>query len=438
MPDGQIWIGFGASDLTSGSGGGSVGAQLGVAAAYALLAYSGISNTGNTTIVGGNIGSGTGSASITGFPPGVIALPGVVDNADAGAAQTALAAAIVHYQGLTPTLSGLTNLSTGGNGATASTYTPGVYVGSTSLTMPTGIILDAQGNPNATFVFVAGSTINLATLQSVTLVNGAQAGNVVFVAGTSFTSVATSVVNGNILAASSVTLGGGTLNGRALANTGAVTISATAVTNGAVSGTGVSPVYIGPGNIPIALSSGATAYVLDKSLSYILFRTGMQDDLQEAFGGGISQFSTTLPVGARGLASPPAIFTTPAGVSGPPGFPGITQLTPVTVARPKGIEILTVTPVYEIGGAAATLNTIAIYQTAFVNGVAPAVTTVMAPQALTLAAAANPYVTPVPVPTPGFLIGLNDLYSLEWKITTGAGGNALLYGVVLAVNFNYA
>jgi hypothetical protein len=214
---------------TSGSGS-SVTTHLGSAANYALLGGSGISNTGNTVITGGNIGSSP-TATITGFPPGVLTSPATTDNTNAAAAQTALTAAIIYYQGLTPTLSGLSNLSTGGNGSTASTYTAGNYFGSSSLTMPTGIILDAQGNSNAVFVFVAGSTINLASGQTIALVNGAQAANVVFVAGTSFTSVATSTVNGNILAGVSITLGGGTLNGRALASTGAVTISAaTAVT----------------------------------------------------------------------------------------------------------------------------------------------------------------------------------------------------------------
>jgi hypothetical protein len=195
--------------------------QLGVAAPYSVLAYSGITNTGSTVITGGSIGSFP-TISITGFPPGIA----TIDQTDAAAAQTALAAAIAYYQGVTPTLSGLSDLSTGGNGSTAATYTPGNYFGSSSLTMPTGIILDAQNNPNATFVFVAGSTINLASGQTVALVNGAQAANVVFVAGSSFTSVATSTVNGSILAVDSITLGGGFLNGRALANTGAVTMAA--------------------------------------------------------------------------------------------------------------------------------------------------------------------------------------------------------------------
>jgi hypothetical protein len=220
----------------------SVTTKLGVAANYALLGYSGITNTGSTVVTGGNIGSSP-TASITGFPAGVLTPPAVIDNTNAAAAQTALTAAISYYQGLSATLSGLSTLSTSGNGSTASTYTSGVYTG-TALTMATGIILDAQNNPNATFVFVSSSTINLATGQSVVLVNGAKASNVVFVAGSAFTSVATSTVNGNILAVTSITLGGGILNGRALASTGAVTISAaTAVTVAATGSTGTETLY---------------------------------------------------------------------------------------------------------------------------------------------------------------------------------------------------
>lgn len=201
-----------------------VAAALGVASAFALMAATGISNTGLSVITGGNVGS-YATETVTGFPPGVITPPGAVNNAAAQAGQTALTAAINYYNSLPVTLAGLANLSTGGNGSTASTYTPGVYTGG-ALTMPTGIILDAQGNPNATFVFIAASTINLASGQTIALINGAQASNVVFVAGAAVTTVATSTFNGSILAGTSITLGGGILNGRALASTGAVAISA--------------------------------------------------------------------------------------------------------------------------------------------------------------------------------------------------------------------
>jgi hypothetical protein len=214
--------------VTSSSGS-AVTAKLGSAANYALLASAGITNTGTSLVTGGNVGSYP-TATITGLTSANLTPPSVIDNTNAQAAETALAAAITYYQGLTPTTSGLTNLSTGGNGSTVATYTAGNYFGAAGLTMPSGIILDAQGNANAQFVFVAGSTINLASGQSIALVNGAQASNVVFVAGSAFTSVATSTVNGNILAVSGITLGGGSLNGRALVTTGPVTISAATAT----------------------------------------------------------------------------------------------------------------------------------------------------------------------------------------------------------------
>lgn len=231
VPPGAYYEIFPSDFGTLSGGSGPVSLELGSAALYTLLAYSGITNTGLSVINGGNIGSAP-TMTETGFPPGVIVPPYGIDNADAAAARTAGLAAYNFYAASTPTQTGLTNLSTNNGGGGAGVYHAGTYVGSTSLTMPTGITLDAQGVPSAMFIFIAGSTINLASGQSVTLVNGAQADNVVWVVGSSFTSVATSNMVGNILATTSVTLGGGTLIGRALAvgsGNGAVSISAATV-----------------------------------------------------------------------------------------------------------------------------------------------------------------------------------------------------------------
>lgn len=208
------------------------------AANFAILGASAV--TGSTgagsTVSGGNIGiSPNNASSVTNFPPSTLTAPGVFHYADAAAlqAQTDLTAAIVYFQGLPPTLTGLSNLSTSGNGTNNHTYTAGNYFSApaSSLDIPTTITLDAQGNVNAVFVFVAGSTITLESGASVLLINGAQAANVYWVNGSSFTSVdgGTSNMVGNILAHTTVTLGGGTLSGRALANTGAVTLSTTEV-----------------------------------------------------------------------------------------------------------------------------------------------------------------------------------------------------------------
>ena len=124
------------------------------------------------------------------------------------------------------------NLSTNTSGSgTAGVYYAGKYTGG-ALDAPTSITLDAQGNPQAVFVFVSSSTTKLESGASVILANGAQAGNVYWVVGSSFTSVWNGIQSnmvGNILASSSVTLGGGNLNGRALASTGAVTLATTEI-----------------------------------------------------------------------------------------------------------------------------------------------------------------------------------------------------------------
>jgi len=223
-----------------------------------------------------------------------------------------------------------------------------------------------------------------------------------------------------------------------VANTFTTTGSATSVTNATISGSGVALDPIASGNFPLQLSTAGTAYVMDKWLSSLMFRTGMEDDLQEAFGGQKTTFTTNDFPGARGLASPPNTFTTPAGVSGPPPFTGLSQFTPVTASRPKGIQINSVTCFYEVGAVNTTLNTIAIYQTAFANGVAPAVTTILAASNLTATHATTPYATTVALSSPAMLTTQNAAYSLEWKLTTGEStGTALIWGVQLNVSYNF-
>jgi type VI secretion system secreted protein VgrG len=221
---------------------------LGAASQYAILAQAGITNTGNTVILNGSIGSYP-TPSITGFPPGVA----TIDNLDAQAAVAAAQVAYLAYQALpfTSISSSTADLTALGNGATASTWLAGNYSAGSSMSMATSITLDAQGNANALFVFKAGSTVNLSAGASVLLVNGAQASNVIWIVGSSLTTVATSTMVGTILANTSVTLGGGVLNGRAFAGmvapSGAVTISAAelvTVPAGSAGGVGVcSPMY---------------------------------------------------------------------------------------------------------------------------------------------------------------------------------------------------
>lgn len=260
-----------ASDFGTAPGpGGPVDAELGVAAYYALLAYSGVTNTGSSVINDGNVGSAP-TESITGFPPGTIAPPFGIDNTDAATARTAGEAAYTHYASLTPTQTGLADLSTNDGGGGPGVYVPGVYSGG-ALTMPTGITLSGAG----LYVFIASTTVNLASGQSVVLTNGATADNVVWVVGSSFTSVATSNMVGNILAYASITLGGGTLAGRALAvggGDGAVTISAATIVNVPLGVPGVPGIQ---NYLPLIPSESTTDYI------FIIPNTGSEWKVQKS------------------------------------------------------------------------------------------------------------------------------------------------------------
>jgi hypothetical protein len=225
------------SNITSGTNVGSsspVAARLGAASPYAILAYSGITNTGSTVISGGNIGSSP-TGTETGFPPGTFVSPSQIDNADAGAAQVALAAAIAYYASLSTT--------TIPSALDTQTLTPGNYSFASGAATLNGGTLTLNGA--GTYVIKTASTLTVAAGSIVTLTGGATVDNVVFLVGSSATFAGANTFIGNILATASITLNGGTFNGRALANNGAVTISsATTIT----SPTGSTSLVIGSGS----------------------------------------------------------------------------------------------------------------------------------------------------------------------------------------------
>jgi hypothetical protein len=212
--------------LTTGAAVSPVTSELGTAANYAILAYSGVTNTGASVITGGNVGSAPTTGPQAGF---TFIAPAAIDNTHAAAARLAGNAAFAHYSALTPTQTGLANLSTNSGGGGVGIYQAGVFSGG-ALDIPTSITLDAQGNPGAVFVFISASTTILESGASILLVNGAQAANVVWCVGSSFTQIGNNnTMIGTILAYTSITLDGGVLNGRALAvggGNGAVTIAA--------------------------------------------------------------------------------------------------------------------------------------------------------------------------------------------------------------------
>jgi type VI secretion system secreted protein VgrG len=201
--------------------------SLGSAQNFAVLGASTVTSTGLTTVTG-DLGVSPGTA-VTGFPPGI--LTGTLHAGDAVALQ-AQADVTVAYNACAGAVvtTTLTGQDLGGL-----TLTPGVYFFAASAPMNGVLTLDAQGNPNAVFIFQIGSTLLPAINASVNVINGAQNGNVFWQVGSSATLAAGVVFRGNILALASITLGAGTqVNGRALARTGAVTMGASSVTSGTV------------------------------------------------------------------------------------------------------------------------------------------------------------------------------------------------------------
>jgi hypothetical protein len=108
---------------------------------------------------------------------------------------------------------------------------PGVYQFSSVAQLTGTLTLDGGGNPNARFDFLIGSTLTTTVGSSVQLIDGAQAGNVFWQVGTSATLDTGTVFFGSILANTSITLNHGTsLDGRALALNGGVTLDDNTIT----------------------------------------------------------------------------------------------------------------------------------------------------------------------------------------------------------------
>jgi type VI secretion system secreted protein VgrG len=194
------------------------------AATFAVLAGTGITNTGPTFLVG-DVGTCPTPAT-TGFPPGVVV--GGTNHGNDAAACAAKADLLASYNdaaGRAPTVSYAVPTDLGGM-----TLTSGVYMSPSSLALTGTLFLDAGGDPDAAFVFQAGSTVVTASNSHVVLINGAQACNVFWQVGSSATLGTGTTFVGSILALTSITATtNATVEGRLLARNGATTLDTNVV-----------------------------------------------------------------------------------------------------------------------------------------------------------------------------------------------------------------
>ena len=191
---------------------------LGTAATYSILAGTpSITNTGATTI-DRDVGIHP-AASITGFPPGIIA--GAVHAGDAVALQ-AKSDLVLAYNDA----AGRTGAVVAGGTLGGQTLVGGVYnAGGVTLDLTGTLTLNGQNDPNSVWIFQATSDLVTASTSSVVFINGGSPCNVFWQVTSSATLGSSSSFVGTILAMTSITLNSAVnVQGRALARNGTVTL----------------------------------------------------------------------------------------------------------------------------------------------------------------------------------------------------------------------
>ena len=198
---------------------------LGAAAYYAILAGSAITNTG-TTNVSGDVGVSPGS-SITG-----VALTITNGELHAGDSSSQIAQnAVSNAFNKIYVMPGAVDLS--GKDLSGLSLSAGLYKYNVTVEclLSTGMLtLDAKGDANAKWIFQIGSSFVAGINSQVNLINSASALNIYWLVGSLATLNERAIMKGNIIAAASITFGNfATLEGRALARSGAITLQSNTI-----------------------------------------------------------------------------------------------------------------------------------------------------------------------------------------------------------------
>jgi ice-binding like protein len=209
-----VLIGFGASSVSAQPAGSS-------AQTFAVLGASTVTNTG-LTIVTGDVGVSPGTA-ITGFPPGTV-VAGAIHAGDMAAAQAHAAATIENATLRAMTCLPSNNLSGQVLGTQVLSLPPGVYCFDTTAQLTGTLFLTGAGP----WVFQVGTTLTTASNSAIIVADAGTScsgSNVFWQIGTAATLGTGTRFEGNIYAATSITLTtGASVSGSAVALTAAVTM----------------------------------------------------------------------------------------------------------------------------------------------------------------------------------------------------------------------
>lgn len=232
--------------------------NLGTTSSFAVLAGSTITNTGPSTVngtAGGDIGLYPGT-SFTGQVQVTLSGASHINDSVANIAKNDLTTAYNDAAGRTPVTTIPTEL--GGE-----TLTPGVYDSAAGTFQITGTLtLDAQGDPDAVFIFKTASTLITASDSRVSIINNGRPCRVFWQVGSSATLGTNSHFVGHIFALTSITANNGaTVQGQLLARNGAVTLNTNIITNALCSASTTPAIYVSKTALPRALvGTGSVTY----------------------------------------------------------------------------------------------------------------------------------------------------------------------------------
>ena len=200
--------------------GGPAPVYLGSAGTFAVLAGSTVTSTG-PTIVNGDLGVWPGTAYVAGTPPATV--NGRVHAGDV-IAQHAQASLTVAYNDAAGRSTAPIKVAGDLGGQTLA---PGLYKSTSTLAITGTLTLHGNG----VYIFQIASGLTVGTGSAVVLSGGATSANVFWQVGSSATLGTTADFKGAILALTSISLAtGARLDGRALAQHGAVTLDSNGVT----------------------------------------------------------------------------------------------------------------------------------------------------------------------------------------------------------------
>ena len=211
--------------------------NLGSVERFAIISGVGVSNNAGFSIINNmDVGIYPGArTSITGFPPAIIVNGGMYAADDGAAIAAMLNQAkldlVVAYLFAESCIAMPPQTVAGNQGG--KTLAPGIYKSTSTLSVDgSDLTLDAQGDPNAYWIFQIASTLTTTTGGNIVLKNGAQAKNIFWQTGSSATIGTYTKFYGSILALQSITMDSyAEATGRMLARNGAVVLTSTNIIN---------------------------------------------------------------------------------------------------------------------------------------------------------------------------------------------------------------